>query len=142
MGIQNQNQVRGLNPGVARGDLEVIPDGSEVLSLSSGKIYVMSRVPPELRPVAGIATVSEGNLASHIQLLARNLGIPNAIITRQNLEDLVPFSGKSVFYAVSPGGTVLMKLEQDMTNEERMLFEDEERSRKKVRAVLPFWMRL
>ena len=38
-----------------------------------------------MKPVAGIASVSEGNLVSHVQLLARNLGIPNAVLSPRAL---------------------------------------------------------
>ena len=132
LGIPNQNQIRGLNPGLALGELEVMADRPDKLNFSSKKIYVMSNIPPELKPVAGIATISEGNLVSHVQLLARNLGIPNAIITKQHLKDLIPFSGTVVFYAVSPGGTVIMKPENQMTQEEKRLMGEGKRREDKV----------
>jgi len=51
-------------------------------------IYLMVHPPSNLKPVAGIATVTEGNSVSHVQLLARNLGIPNAVISEDLLRDL------------------------------------------------------
>ena len=95
--IPNQNQVRGLNPGIAIGQLEVVTGYPEGLEFATDKIYMMSRAPADLKPVAGIATVSEGNAVSHVQLLARNLGIPNAVISSHNLQDLARYSGRGVF---------------------------------------------
>jgi hypothetical protein len=68
--------------------------------------------------VAGIASVSEGNLISHVQLLARNLGIPNAIFSPRALQQLAAHDGEEVFYAVSPRGAVVMKPAAEMTPEE------------------------
>ena len=134
MGIQNPNQIRGLNPGFALGELEVISGAPEGVSFSSKKIYVLPRAPADLKPVAGIATVTEGNLVSHVQLLARNLGIPNAVLSQQNLNDLLPFSGQTVFYAVSPRGTVVMKPAAEMTDEERALVESRKRREERVKV--------
>jgi len=135
MGIKNQNHINGLNPGFAFGELEVIDSPIEQLNTSANKIYIMQRPPMDLKPVAGIATVTEGNIVSHVQLLCKNLGIPNSVLTMQNLKDLIPFSGKKVFYAVSPQGTVVMKPENEMTNEEIELIQ--QRSRREERIAIP-----
>ena len=127
--IPNQNQVRGLNPGIAIGQLEVVTGYPEGLEFATDKIYMMSRAPADLKPVAGIATVSEGNAVSHVQLLARNLGIPNAVISSHNLQDLARYSGIRVFYAVSPRGRVVIKPISQMTSEERALVESWNRGR-------------
>jgi hypothetical protein len=69
-----------------------------------------------------------------VQLLARNLGIPNAAISLRNLNVLLPFSGKTVFYAVSPRGRVIMKLESDMTPQEKELVEVQKRKEERIRV--------
>lgn len=135
MAVRNPGQVRGLNPGFARGELQVISGTADEIGFSSNKIYVMERTPSDLKPVAGIATVAEGNLVSHVQLLARNLGIPNAVISLQNLKDILPFSGQTVFFAVSPGGRVILKPESQMTEEEKALFQ--EKKRLETRMAVP-----
>ncbi|RMF65103.1 MAG: phosphoenolpyruvate synthase, partial [Calditrichaeota bacterium] len=132
LGITHQSAIHGLNPGIAVGTLEVVtalPEGAE---LSADKIYMLRSAPADLKPVAGIATVSERNLVSHVQLLARNLGIPNAVISLQNLEELLPFSGTRVFYAVSPRGRVILKPASEMTAEERALVEELEVKQTKI----------
>ncbi|MEZ4773022.1 MAG: PEP/pyruvate-binding domain-containing protein [Bacteroidia bacterium] len=134
MGISNQGQIRGLNPGFAFGELVVVGETAGEIEVSADKIYIFQRPPGDLKPVAGIATVSEGNMVSHVQLLARNLGIPNAVVSDQNLAELRKFSGKKVFYAVSNKGTVILKLADQMTAEERKLFEVKQRSEEKIRV--------
>ena len=107
--ISNQSHVHGLNPGYASGVLEVVTGSAEGMTVDPTKIYAFETAPSDLKPVAGILTVSEGNLVSHVQLLARNLGIPNSAISQSNIEDLKKYQGEEIFYAVSNQGTVLIK---------------------------------
>lgn len=130
--ISNQSSVRGLNPGYAFGELVVIDGSPEGVEVSSNKIYIFQKPPSDLKPVGGIATVSEGNLVSHVQLLARNLGIPNAALSDDNLQSLKKFNGQKVFYAVSNKGNVILKLEKEMTAEEKALFSKKERNETKI----------
>lgn len=134
MNIPNQSHMRGLNPGFAYGELNVISGSPDEVEVSQNKIYVFERPPADLKPVAGIATVTEGNLVSHVQLLARNLGIPNAVISNTNLNDLKAYSGRMVFYAVSNNGTVIMKPESEMNEEEKALFAVRQRNEDKIRV--------
>jgi hypothetical protein len=130
--IANQANIRGLNPGYAFGELVVINNLSENMPIAGDKIYIFDRPPSDLKPIAGIATVSEGNVVSHVQLLARNLGIPNAVLSSQNLEEIKKFNGQKVFYAVSMRGTVIMKTAEKMTDEEKKLFEVKKREEIKI----------
>lgn len=132
MDISGQTAARGLNPGYAKGELVVITGQMDATEFDKNKIYVFNKPPADLKPVAGIATVSEGNPVSHIQLLARNLGIPNAVISLQNLEDLKKYSGRTVFYAVSSKGVVIMKPEDAMNIKEKALFEKNKRVQEKM----------
>lgn len=130
--IPNQSTFRGLNPGFAFGELVVVGENAEEIEVSKDKIYVFRYPPSDLKPVAGILTVSEGNMVSHVQLLARNLGIPNAVLSAQNMDWLRRFSGQKVFYAVSNRGTVIMKKDENMTEEEKALFAKKERSEERI----------
>ncbi|WP_373018988.1 PEP/pyruvate-binding domain-containing protein, partial [Muriicola sp.] len=132
MDLRNQSSVRGLNPGYAMGGLVVVEGLKEEMEVSSDKIYVFQRPPSDLKPVAGIATVAEGNLVSHVQLLARNLGIPNAALSDSNLEGLKKYAGTMVFYAVSNKGNVILKPADQMTSEEKALFEVKSRKEEKI----------
>jgi hypothetical protein len=132
MNIRDQDEARGLNPGFALGELVVLTGSLENTEFDANKIYIVNRPPADLKPVAGIATVSEGNPVSHVQLLARNLGIPNAVVSMNVLEQLKEDSGKTVFYAVSPRGTVVLKLQDQMNRQELALFEKKKRELTKV----------
>ncbi|WP_445383262.1 PEP/pyruvate-binding domain-containing protein [Robiginitalea sp. IMCC43444] len=132
MQIPNQSTIRGLNPGFAMGELVVIEGSPEGVEVASDKIYIFRRPPSDLKPVAGIATVAEGNMVSHVQLLARNLAIPNAALSDQNLLDLRKHNGNMVFYAVSNQGNVIMKPVIEMTAEEKALFAKRERRDERV----------
>lgn len=122
--LNNQSHFHGLNPGYAKGKLIIVEGNAEGMEIDPGSIYVFQRPPSDLKPVAGILTVSEGNLVSHVQLLARNLGIPNAALSASNVEELKKYQGREVFYAVSNKGTVLMKAASRMSSEERALFKE------------------
>ncbi len=130
--LSNQSSFRGLNPGYALGELVVVTGSSEEVEVSKDKIYIFHSPSSDLKPVAGIATVTEGNMVSHVQLLARNLGIPNAVLSEKNLQALKKYSGEKVFFAVSNKGTVIIKLEKDLSAEERKLFEVKKRSEEKI----------
>ncbi len=132
MDIKGQSHIRGINPGYAMGELVVMNEVTEETEIFGDKIYVFNHPPADLKPVAGIATVTEGNMVSHVQLLARNLGIPNAVVSADNLEDLKKYNGKKIFYAVSNKGTVIMKPVDKMTPEEKRLFETKKRSEGKI----------
>ncbi|MGJ5642606.1 PEP/pyruvate-binding domain-containing protein [Formosa sp. S-31] len=122
LNLTNQSHIHGLNPGYAKGKLVVVEGSGENLEVDPNNIYIFGRPPSDLKPIAGILTVSEGNLVSHVQLLARNLGIPNAAISSANVSEFKKYNGQTVFYAVSNKGTVIMKSEQEMTADENALF--------------------
>ncbi|HSG68335.1 MAG TPA: PEP/pyruvate-binding domain-containing protein, partial [Bacteroidales bacterium] len=130
--IEGQSSARGLNPGFARGELVVVQGPYDILEIDKNKIYVFNKPPSDLKPVAGILTVSEGNPVSHVQLLARNLGIPNAVISMQVLEALSGYAGQDMFYAVSSRGVIVLKREKDMSAAEKMLFEKKQRSTDRI----------
>ncbi len=132
MDIPNSSSLRGLNPGFALGELVVVDKNEEEVEVSNNKIYIFNHPPSDLKPVAGILTVTEGNMVSHVQLLARNLGIPNAVLSLQNMESLKKYAGQKVFFAVSNKGTVLMKAEKDMSAAEKELFAVKKRSEERI----------
>jgi len=122
MSLNSQSSFRGLNPGYAKGKLVVVDGNPDAIEVNPNYIYVFERPPHDLKPVAGIMTVSEGNLVSHVQLLARNLGIPNSALSQGNLIDLKKYNGQDVFYAVSNKGTVILKEVANLSTTEEQLF--------------------
>ncbi|MBF0472084.1 MAG: hypothetical protein HQL48_12015, partial [Gammaproteobacteria bacterium] len=101
----------GINPGVASGTLRLLERTEEMVEkpLASDEIVVMSETVAELTPVAGILTLGEGNPLSHVQMLARNLGIPNSALSPALLPQLRDHAGKRVVLAVASDGRVVLE---------------------------------
>jgi len=95
-----------LNPGLATGTLHVEPDLSELANFKADGIYLLPETVSDLPPVAGILTAGEGNPLSHVQLLARNLGIPNVTVSSGVVAQLAKHDGEKVVMAVSKSGLV------------------------------------
>ena len=98
--------LRGLNPGLSRGVLRVLQPGEHPVNFNRNGIYVLPATTEDLPPVAGIITAGKGNMLSHVQLLARNLGIPNVAADKKLLPQFNSRAGQKVVLAVSPGGIV------------------------------------
>ncbi len=135
LGREVSQGVRGLNPGVALGVLEIIEADAADFHVEPSKIYVIPETTPELTPPAGVLTLDAGNLLSHVQLLARNLGIPNASTASALLPTLRAHRGRPVFYAVSPLGRVSLKDPGELSDLERRLL-DQGRAATRVKHKL------
>ncbi|MEN8106779.1 MAG: PEP/pyruvate-binding domain-containing protein [Pseudomonadota bacterium] len=97
---------RALNPGLARGNLHASPDLDKLDDFEPHGIYLLPETVSDLPPIAGIMTAGEGNPLSHVQLLARNLGIPNVGVDENLLEAIRTHDRQPVVLAVSPAGLV------------------------------------
>jgi Pyruvate phosphate dikinase, AMP/ATP-binding domain len=95
-----------LNPGIARGVLYTNPDMQRADQFRADGIYVLPETVADLPPIAGILTSGAGNPLSHVQLLARNLGIPNVAVDASVLPGLQPADGRRAVLAVSFAGLV------------------------------------
>ncbi|MGI9569950.1 MAG: PEP/pyruvate-binding domain-containing protein, partial [Desulfobulbia bacterium] len=98
--------MRALNPGLAVGPLLLNPESG---SYSRADLVALEATPEDLQPTAGIVTQGEGNVVSHVQLLARALGIPNAVSATPPFEAIETLADKEIFYAVTPGGRIVLK---------------------------------
>ena len=130
--IRNQEKIRGLNPGFAKGILRIIDQADEEIAINPEEIYIFKYPPSDLSPVKGIMTVNEGNMISHVQLLARNLGIPNAVLSEDNFSSLKKYEGEEIFYSVSLTGDVIMKKWKDINSAEKALFAENVRSNERI----------
>ncbi|MCF6180196.1 MAG: hypothetical protein L3J63_12540, partial [Geopsychrobacter sp.] len=101
-----------LNPGLAQGRLEIVQEPHRH-DYSAAGIYLLPQTVEDLPPVAGILTLGAGNSLSHIQLLARNLGIPNIAIDARLQARISTHQGEIVRLAVSPGGNIKIETEQN-----------------------------
>ncbi|MCG6898717.1 MAG: hypothetical protein LJE75_01810 [Gammaproteobacteria bacterium] len=102
-----------LNPGLARGTLHARLDLQKLDTFSADGIYLLPETVSDLPPVAGILTAGEGNPLSHVQLLARNLGIPNVGVDENLLSAIQGHDGEAVVMAVSPAGLVELSRDGD-----------------------------
>jgi hypothetical protein len=114
--------VAGLNPGIATGRFGILREGDLRGPVDPRGIYAIPQTASDLKPMAGILTLDSGNMLSHAQLLAANLGIPNATIPSLLLPDLAAKAGSDVFYAVTPKGVVILKEKAQLTGAERKLW--------------------
>lgn len=117
VGLQHQmfggqaSGLLGINPGVARGRLRVL-DAAQLaqgVQAAENEIVVLTETLADLNPVAGILSLGEGNPLSHVQMLARNLGIPNVAIQAEHLSALKVHEGERVLLAVAGDGRVLLE---------------------------------
>lgn len=115
----NRGGVRALNPGVAYGRLSFIDHAEDAEQIQSDRIYVIPATLADLKPMKGIITLDSGNALSHAQLLAANLGIPNATIPSALLSQLRQYENQEVFYAVTPGGTVILRAWNELSEEQK-----------------------
>ena len=102
--------LRALNPGMTRGVL-LASEGGHDERLRGDGVYLLPETVSDLPPVAGILTRGEGSSLSHVQLLARNLGIPNVVVGDALLPAVTERLGAPVVLAVSPAGVV--QLDED-----------------------------
>ena len=108
LGVTGSRGIRALNPGVAVAPLGIIENSAGEREIRPDWIYVIPATAVNLKPVKGILTLDSGNALSHAQLLAANLGIPNASLPSTLLPELRKLEGKRVFYAVTPDETVVL----------------------------------
>ena len=129
-GAEVDADVRALNPGLAMGRLRVAPKHG---AYTRDEIVALPETPADLDPAAGILTQGEGNMLSHVQLLARALGIPNVVLGPSAYERIKPHDGQQVFLIVTPGGRVILKEASAMTATERAVYD--EYTRNQTRAA-------
>ena len=98
--------LRALNPGLRRGVLLAEPGPGE--PMRSDGIYMLHSTTQKLTPVAGIITRGEGSSVSHVQLLARNMSIPNLVADEMRLKEISQHIGERIVLAVSQRGVISM----------------------------------
>jgi hypothetical protein len=124
--------LRSLNPGLARGKIR-LQSTQQHDEYDPQGIYLLPETIAELPPVAGILTAGEGNPLSHVQLLARNLGIPNVTVDESLIPELTVYEGQNVILAASPGGSVQLILDKGQLNQ---IFEQKTASASLIRPDL------
>ncbi|HKP47492.1 MAG TPA: PEP/pyruvate-binding domain-containing protein [Pyrinomonadaceae bacterium] len=78
--IAHDLEYQALNVASGIGRIHVIPKLDEHVEIGYNEILVLDEVPLQLPPVAGVITSKPSTPLSHINLLAKGWGIPNAYI--------------------------------------------------------------
>ena len=89
-----------LNPGQAVGRLRLVDDIDQVQDLQPSDIVLLRQVPIALPPVAGVLTEQPSTMVSHVNLLAKGWGVPNAYV-RDASQLLAAYNGQWVHLEVS-----------------------------------------
>lgn len=94
-----------LNPGVAEGRLRVVDHAEAADDLAPDDIVLLREVPLTLPPVAGVLTTRPSTAISHVNLLAKGWGIPNAYV--REVDDWLQLQGQWVRLTVKRTGATL-----------------------------------
>lgn len=84
--ISKEQDYQVLNVAKSLGRIHVIPKLDDHVEIGFNEILVLDEVPIQLPPVAGIITSKPSTPLSHINLLAKGWGVPNAYI--KNAQEL------------------------------------------------------
>ena len=104
-----QQPFMALNPGVAIGQLRIVETTDDADTLRPDDIAVLRQVPLSLAPVAGVVTERASTVLSHVNLLAKGWGIPNAYL-RDAAGLLRQHAGQWVELKVAASGYALRRL--------------------------------
>jgi hypothetical protein len=85
--IAAEQAYQALNIARGLGRIHIIPKLDDHVEIGSNEILVLDEVPVQLPPIAGIITSQPSTPLSHINLLAKGWGIPNAYI--KNAKELL-----------------------------------------------------
>jgi hypothetical protein len=85
--IAQEQKYQALNVAKGLGRIHIIPKLDDHVEIGFNEILVLDEVPVQLPPVAGIITSQPSTPLSHINLLAKGWGIPNAYI--KNAQELL-----------------------------------------------------
>ena len=87
--ITQEQEYQALNVAKGLGRIHIIAKLDDHVEIGSNEILVLNEVPIQLPPVAGIITTLPSTPLSHINLLARGRGIPNAYQERSGVVQAV-----------------------------------------------------
>ena len=104
-GILGARDFLPLNTGVAQGRLRIVDDieSDRLEDILPTDIVVLHEVPLALPPVAGVVTDRPSTVLSHVNLLAKGWGVPNAYL-KDASDRLRRLDGQWVRLAVTPTG--------------------------------------
>jgi hypothetical protein len=114
--IAKEQEYQALNVAKGLGRIHVIPKLDEHVEIGFNEILVLDEVPIQLPPVAGVITSHPSTPLSHINLLAKGWGIPNAYI--KNAQTLLKqYDGWWVEFEAKHDGYTIKRANNDQLRE-------------------------
>jgi len=114
--ISREQEYQALNVAKGLGRIHVIPKLDEHVEIGFNEILVLDEVPVQLPPVAGVITAHPSTPLSHINLLAKGWGIPNAYI--KNAQTLLKqYDGWWVEFETKRDGYTIKRADVDQLRE-------------------------
>lgn len=121
--LYNGNKIDGtfrvLNSSIAKGKI-IIPTAIDLNNPNYGwdpnNIYLLNKTPASISKVGGIISSHSGSSISHVQLLAKNHGIPNVFVDSKIYTKLSQYKDKNIYLVVLPTGEVKI-VEQSLASE-------------------------
>jgi hypothetical protein len=114
--ISREQEYQALNVAKGLGRIHVIPKLDEHVEIGFNEILVLDEVPVQLPPVAGVITSHPSTPLSHINLLAKGWGIPNAYI--KNAQTLLKqYDGWWVAFETKRDGYTIKRAHVDQLRE-------------------------
>ena len=114
--IAREQEYQALNVAKGLGRIHVIPKLDEHVEIGFNEILVLEEVPIQLPPVAGVITSHPSTPLSHINLLAKGWGIPNAYV-KNALTLLKQYDGWWVEFDAKLDGYTIKRADQDQLKE-------------------------
>jgi hypothetical protein len=114
--IAKEQEYQALNVAKGLGRIHVIPKLDEHVEIGFNEILVLDEVPLQLPPVAGVITSHPSTPLSHINLLAKGWGIPNAYV-KNALTLLKQYDGWWVEFDAKRDGYTIKRADQDQLRE-------------------------
>jgi hypothetical protein len=114
--IAKEQEYQALNVAKGLGRIHVIPKLDEHVEIGFNEILVLDEVPIQLPPVAGVITSHPSTPLSHINLLAKGWGIPNAYV-KNALTLLKQYDGWWVEFDAKRDGYTIKRADQDQLKE-------------------------
>lgn len=114
--IAREQEYQALNVAKGLGRIHVIPKLDEHVEIGFNEILVLDEVPIQLPPVAGMITSHPSTPLSHINLLAKGWGVPNAYV-KNALTLLKQYDGWWVEFDAKRDGYTIKRADQDQLHE-------------------------
>lgn len=114
--INKEQDYQALNVAKGLGRIHLIPKLDEHVEIGFNEILVLDEVPLQLPPVAGVITSHPSTPLSHINLLAKGWGIPNAYV-KNALTLLKQYDGWWVEFEAKRDGYTIKRADLDQLRE-------------------------